>query len=67
MQANIHFALTAMNNRVCMTVFESRADLSSELASASLSQAAMRDNVVQHLASVDVLEDHVIVIRIDKH
>lgn len=48
-----------MNNAVAMTVIQRAGDLSSELASLLFFEFAMRNNIVEHLATVDVFEQHV--------
>lgn len=56
-----------MHDAVGVTVFERAAHLSREFASASLAQSTVRDDVVEHLAAVDVFEDHVVVMGVHEH
>lgn len=58
----MNISLTSVHNRIGMAVLERTADLPCELASAPFSQSTVRDDVVEHLASVDVLEHHVVVV-----
>ena len=50
-----------------MAVVERTADLARKLACDALAQATVADDVVEHLASADVLEDHVVVVLVDDH
>lgn len=54
-----------MDDVISMTVLQSGANLPGELASDSLTKAAMGYDVVEHLAAIDVLEDHVIMVLVD--
>ena len=58
---------TSVNHVVLMTIFKGTSDLTSELARDTLAKAAVTDNVVEHLPTVDVLEHHVIVVLMDYH
>lgn len=49
----------SVNNTVPMTVVQSAGYLPAELASLLLLQLAVGDDVVEHLATVDILEEHV--------
>ena len=51
-----------MDNTVSMTVIQGTGNLARELASLLLLEAAVGDDVVQHLSSVDKLEEHVPVV-----
>lgn len=53
-----------MNDRIPMTVFQSTAYLSSEFPGGSFSESTMRDNIVEHLSTVDYFVDHVVVIGV---
>ena len=53
---------TSVNNIVLVTVIQRATYLPGELAGYSLPQPAMADDVVEHLASVDILEQHVPVV-----
>ena len=59
--------LTSMNDRVAMTVLECAPDLPRELPRRPLPESAVADDVVEHLSSRDVLERHVVVVRVDHH
>ena len=52
---------------VLMAVFERASDLPRELPCYAFSQAAVVDDVVQHLTAVDVFKNHVIVVLVDDH
>ena len=56
-----------MNDVVLMAVVERTADLARKLACDALAQATVADDVVEHLAATDVLEDHVVVVLVDNH
>lgn len=49
----------SVDNAVAMAVVESARDLSAELPGLLLLKLAVRDDIVEHLAAVDVLEEHV--------
>ena len=49
----------SVDDAVAMTVVEGAGDLTRELARGLLLQSAMGDDVVEHLATVDILEEHV--------
>lgn len=51
-----------MDNVVSMAIIECGAHLTGELARDTLTETSMTDDVVEHLPSVDVLRDHVIMI-----
>lgn len=53
---------TAMDDVILMTIFECRADLASKLAGNTFTESAVADDVVEHLAAIDELEDDVVVI-----
>lgn len=50
-----------------MAVFEGAADLPRELAGRALAEPAVADDIVEHLATRDVLKDHVVVVGVDHH
>ena len=56
-----------MNNVVQMAVLQSTSDLPCKLSRHSLSQPAMADDIIQHLSTVDVFENHVVVVLVDDH
>lgn len=56
---------TSVNDRVGVTVLEGAADLTGKLARRAFSQPAVRDDVVEHLPSVDVLKDHIVVVLLE--
>ena len=51
-----------MHNAVAVAIIQSTGDLSAKLPRLLLFQSAMTDDVVEHLASVDILEQHVPVV-----
>ena len=59
--------LTSMNDRVPMAILQRTSNLPRELPGSSLPQPPMRDDVVEHLSSAHVLEDHVVMIRMNHH
>lgn len=50
-----------------MAILQCAPNLTGEFTSDPLAQTAMADNVIQHLATVHVLEDHIIVVLMDDH
>lgn len=54
-----------MDDGVSVTVVKSRGDLASKFPSMLLFEFAMGNDIVEHLSSVDVLQDHVIMMRQD--
>ena len=56
-----------MHNVVEVTVFEGAAYLTGELAGHPLPESAMADDVVEHLAAIDVFEYHVVMILVYNH
>lgn len=59
--------LTSMDDRVAMAVFERAPDLPREFSRRPLPESTVADDVVEHLSSRDVLERHVVVVRVDHH
>jgi hypothetical protein len=59
--------LTAMNDIVQMAVLECTAYLACKLAGDPFAQATVADDVVEHLAAVDIFEYHVVVVLVDDH
>lgn len=56
-----------MNDVIPMAVIQRAANLPRELPSHSFAQAPMTDNVIQHLAAVDVFENHIIMVLVNDH
>ena len=56
-----------MHDVVLVAVVERAADLPRELARDALAQAAVADDVVEHLPAAHVLEDHVVVVLVHDH
>ena len=56
-----------MHDVVLVAVVERATNLPRELARNPFAEAAMADDVVEHLASADILEDHVIVVLVNDH
>ena len=59
--------LTPMDNIVVMTITECTAYLSRKLSGRAFSEASMADDVVEHLAAVNILEYHVIMMLMNDH
>lgn len=58
---------TAVHNVVLVTVIQRTPDLPCELARNPLPQTTVADDVVEHLATTDVLEHHVVMVLLDDH
>jgi hypothetical protein len=56
-----------MNNTVQVAVFQSTPNLPRELPGNSLTKPSMADDVVQHLSSVHVFKDHIVVVLVNDH
>ena len=56
-----------MDDVVLVAVVEGASDLPCKLAGYALAQSTMADDVIEHLASVDILKDHVVVMLMDDH
>jgi hypothetical protein len=56
---------TSVNDVVPVAVLERAANLSGEFAGDAFAEAAMGDDVVEHLAAIHEFEDHVVVCRLD--
>lgn len=56
---NIFDLEVSVDNAVPVTVVESAGDLTAELAGLLLLQLAMGNDIVKHLAAIDVLAEHV--------
>lgn len=59
--------LTSVNDAVPMAVLERTTDLSCEFSGCPLAKTSMADDVVEHLSTVDVFKDHIIVVRMNDH
>ncbi len=59
---NILYLQISVHDTVPMAVIQSTCDLSTELPGLLFFQSAMRDDVVQHLTSINILEKHIPVI-----
>ena len=57
----------AVDDVVSMAMIKRRRDLTRELPRNALAQSLVADDVVEHLAPADVLEDHVVVVLVDDH
>ena len=56
-----------MDDVVLVAVVERTADLPGELAGDAFPEAAVADDVVEHLATADILEHHVVVVLVYDH
>ena len=56
-----------MNDIVQMAILEGTANLTRKLACHPFSQTAVADDVVEHLAAVDILSNHVVVVLVHDH
>ena len=56
-----------MYDIVLMAVLERASDLPRELPRHAFSQATVADNIVQHLAAIDIFEDHIVMMLVDDH
>ena len=56
-----------MDDIVLVAIVEGAPDLAGKLAGYALAQSTVADDVIEHLASVDILKDHVIVMLVDNH
>lgn len=56
-----------MDDVVLVAVVDGAGDLPGKLSGDALAEAAVADDVVEHLAAVDILEDHVVVVLVDDH
>ena len=59
--------LTPMDDIVVMTITECTAYLPCKPSSCAFLEASMADDVVEHLATVDVLANHVIMMLMNDH
>ena len=59
--------LTAMHDIVLVAVVQGTSNLSRKFSRNAFPQAAMTDDVVEHLPAIDVLEHHVVVVLVDNH
>lgn len=56
-----------MHDVIPMAIIQRTANLPRKFARDAFPQAAVGDNVIEHLPAVDVLEDHVVVVLVDDH
>lgn len=59
--------LTSVDDIVLMAVVQSAAYLPGELTCHPFPQPTMADDIVKHLATIHVLEHHIIVMLVDDH
>ena len=59
--------LTSVDDIVQVAIFQSTADLTGKLPRNAFPQPTVADYVVEHLASIDVFENHVVVMVVDNH
>jgi len=52
---------------VLVALVDGTGDLAGKLSGDALTEAAMANNVIEHLAAVDILKDHVVVVLVDDH
>ena len=56
-----------MNDVVEMAIFQCTANLSRKFSRYAFPQSTVTDDIVQHLTSIDILENHIIVMLMDYH
>lgn len=56
-----------MNDVIPMAVVQSASYLPGKLPRHSFPQAAVTDDIIEHLATIDILEDHVVVVGMGNH
>ena len=56
-----------MDDGVTMAVLQSASNLSRKLAGSPFPQPAVGDDVIEHLTTVNELEDHVVMMCVDDH
>ena len=56
-----------MNNVIEMAVFQCTPNLSCELSRYAFPQPPVTDDIVQHLTSINIFENHIIVMLVDYH
>jgi len=59
--------LTAMDDIVMMTIAECTAYLPRKLSGCAFPETPVADDVVEHLAAVDVFENHVVMMLMNDH
>lgn len=50
-----------MCNGVVMAIVQSTSNLTSEFSSSFFLEFAMRDNIIEHLSSIDIFKQHIVV------
>ena len=58
---------TSMNDVVEMTILQCTPNLPGKFSRNPLPQSSVTDDVVQHLTSIDILENHIVVMLVDYH
>lgn len=56
-----------MNDVIEMAIFQCTPNLPRELSRNTFPQSTVTNDVVQHLTSIDILENHIIVVLVDYH
>jgi len=56
-----------MDDVVLVTIVNSTGDLPGEFSGDALPEAAMANDIIEHLSTVDILKDHVVVVLVDDH
>jgi hypothetical protein len=56
-----------MDDVIAVAVIQRRGNLPGKLAGYTFAQTTVRDDVVEHLPPIDILEDHVVVVLVDDH
>lgn len=59
--------LTSVDDVVQVAIFQSTPDLTGKLPRNAFPQPTMADYVVEHLTTIDVFENHVVVMVVDNH
>ena len=58
---------TSMDDIVLVTIVNGTGDLPSKFSGNALPEATMTNNIIEHLSTVDILKDHVVVVLVDDH
>jgi len=56
-----------MDDVIPMTILESAPDLPGKLSRHTFSQSSVADDKIEHLSTIDILKDHVVVVLMDNH
>lgn len=56
-----------MDDIIFMTIIQGTPNLPRKLSSDSLSKSTMADDIIEHLTSIDILENHVVMMLMNDH